>query len=333
MSHAASFPAPREGAADVSSAGWRGQAFGLEVEAPASVPLVPSTPPGRSLRRTALELMSAPELERRWRPRAATTVLERRFPDGRLIMSVERVPELGYRVYAPRAGRHLVAADGRHVLSALPKATPWRWQRLLFAQVLPLAATLQGLELLHASAVVLGGRTLAFVAASGVGKTSVAAHLVAGGASLLTDDVLAVEQSADGIVAHPGAPILAVAAQELDGMSARGRRRLGTVVGQSDKTIVQVDILERPSRLDAVFFLGRSPSMRGVLVERVHPSPVRLLSNSFNSYVGSEPRVVNQLAVHAHLAQAVPLFEVVIPPARPASEVAAAVAEHAAWAL
>jgi hypothetical protein len=333
MSLAASFPAPRERAAGAPWTGSSGQAFGLEVEAPLAVPLASNMPGGRSLRKTALDLAPAQELGRRGRPRDTTTALERRFPDGSLVMSVEHAPELGYRIYAPRAGRHLVAGDGRHVLSALPKISAWRWQRLLFAQVLPLAATLQGLELLHASAVELDGQTLAFVAASGVGKTSVAAHLVAEGASLLTDDVLAVERSSEGIVAHPGAPILAVAPSELDAMSKRGRSRLGTVVGQSDKTIVHVDVLERSCKLDAVFFLGRSPCVRGVLVEQVHASPIRLLSNSFNSYVGSERRVVNQLAVHAQLARAVRLFEVVIPPARPATEVAAAVAEYAAWAL
>src|SRR5207248_1369448 len=140
----------------------------------------------------------------------AMSVIDRRW-NGRLWLAVDHHPELGYRIYAPRYGRHLVSSDGTRIVSALPNVAPWRWQRLLFAQALPLAATLQGLEALHASAVELGGKAFAFTAASGTGKTSLAMHLVARGATFLTDDVLAVEARVGALIAHPGASTLSVA--------------------------------------------------------------------------------------------------------------------------
>ena len=195
--------------------------------------------------------------------------------------------------------------------------------------MLPLAATLQGLELLHASAVEVGGRTLAFVAASGTGKTSVAAHLVAGGGALLTDDVLALEPSVDGIAGYPGSPLLSIARGELQTLAPAARRRLGRVVGWSDKVILEIDVPDRPSRLDALFFLDRSDAAPRLHLERLPPDPFRLLSSAFNVYVGSQQRVVNQLALYARLMQTVPLFGVAVPGSARAADVASAIREHA----
>ena len=136
--------------------------------------------------------------------RGRSRVLERRRKDGTLVMAVDHDPDA--RLSGRRATQR--APPGRagraSILSAFPTVAPWRWQRLLFAQVLPLAATLQGLELLHASAVELEGQALGFVAPSGTGKTSVAAHVVAAAWNLLTDDVLAVEADAAERLVTPG---------------------------------------------------------------------------------------------------------------------------------
>jgi len=57
---------------------------------------------------------------------------------------------------------------------------------------------------LHASAVVLEGAAIAFVGASGAGKTTTAALACTQGAHLLTDDVLPVSLSGAGVVCTPG---------------------------------------------------------------------------------------------------------------------------------
>ena len=225
-------------------------------------------------------------------------------------------------------GRHLVSLDGRYVVSALPQRSPWIWQRLLFAQVLPLAATLQGLELLHASAVVLDGRTIAFSAPAGTGKTSVAAHLVASSATLLTDDVLALEVSNYGLLAHSGAPLLAVADAELKAMTEEGRARLGVAIGRSDKVILKTNVVPQTRRLDAVYFLNRAPDVEQLTIERIEPDPIRALAHCFNTYVRSQHRVVTQLAVCERLVESVAMFSVAVPPSSSAQDVAAAVRTH-----
>ena len=119
-------------------------------------------------------------------------------------------------VAAPGFGEHFVASDGTAIESRLSEVAGDQWQRLFFAQVVPLAAAAQGLDLLHASAVELGGRAVAFTGAPGIGKTSLAAQLVARGHGFVTDDVLAVETDGAALVAYPGPAVLHVDPCELD---------------------------------------------------------------------------------------------------------------------
>jgi ABC-type multidrug transport system ATPase subunit len=52
----------------------------------------------------------------------------------------------------------------------------------VLAQVLPLAAVLRGIDVLHASAVALAAGPIAFLGGSGAGKTTLASRIVARGA-------------------------------------------------------------------------------------------------------------------------------------------------------
>src|SRR5207342_3502002 len=127
---------------------------------------------------------------------------------------------------APGFGTHLVANDGSLIRSSLPEKGEV-WQRLFFAQALPLAAALNGLALFHASAVVLDEQAYAFVGLSGSGKTSIAAQLVARGAQMLTDDVLALELADGEVSAFAGPARISIERSELDSLDRDGRQRLG----------------------------------------------------------------------------------------------------------
>lgn len=61
---------------------------------------------------------------------------------------------------------------------------------LLSGSVLSFILIMRGEPVLHASAVDVGGRAVAFVGASGMGKSTMATLLCAAGATLITDDVL-----------------------------------------------------------------------------------------------------------------------------------------------
>ena len=81
--------------------------------------------------------------------------------------------------------------------------------------------------MLHASAVVLDGAAVAFTAPSGTGKSTLAAHLVAAGASFLTDDVLALDDRNGVVEAHSGPARTSVSPAELRTMTPHDRALLG----------------------------------------------------------------------------------------------------------
>jgi hypothetical protein len=314
-----------------SSAVWRGCAFGLAIES--FVPLTAVSPGGSAgaARQVSLHPSGSDELERAWDAGTAETVVELRFPDGRAMMRIEHHPPEGFRIWAPRHGRYVVSADGRRVRMAVPGLRSWRWQRLLFAQVLPLAATLQGLEPLHASAVALDGSAVAFLASSGSGKTSVAAGLVGRGAELLTDDVLSVEVSNRGVLAHPGAGIVNIDARALARLGPRGRARLGVPLGESDKVHLAAPLATGPRPLKAVYFLRRGDTgPRPRIVPHVRSDARRFLAGTFIRYVRSPERLRTHLEVCARLAGSVPAFDLLVPEGTSASDVGGVVECHAA---
>ena len=86
----------------------------------------------------------------------------------------------------------------------------------------------RGILPLHASAIVLAAGAVAFLAPSGVGKSSLAAAFVSTGAPLLTDDLLAVRLDERGtLLAYPGAPGLRLTPEAWDVLGSAGFREVG----------------------------------------------------------------------------------------------------------
>jgi hypothetical protein len=278
-------------------------------------------------RRAALRHAPRSELEALWPRREIVSLVDRRTPSSRLVMSVDSHPDVGYRIAAPGYGTHIVSPDGTAIVSAVAAVSPWRWQRLLFAQVLPLAATLQGLELFHASAVEHAGRALAFVATSGTGKSSIAAHLVSRGARYIADDVLALEPARAGTMAHPGPAVASVHASELGSLGSAGGR-LGSVIGRSDKLQLAVEPAAGPRPLAAIYFLERLAIGDFAIEEAVPPDPSHLLGSTYISYLQTPAFLLGHLDACARIAQAARVFHVRVSPELGAGDVAAAIERH-----
>ena len=158
--------------------------------------------------------VSAEEVEAAWRLEDGEALLERRHPNGRLFLRIDSHERDGFRIWAPYYGRHLVALDGCSIATPLARVPPVRWQRLFFAQVLPLSAALQGLSVFHASAAAVRGKVSRSSAFRAAGRP-LTAHLVALGASFFTDDVLVLESRPAGVRAYPGPARLSIDKAEL----------------------------------------------------------------------------------------------------------------------
>ena len=306
----------------------RGRAFGIEVDASFAIPDLPGLGSAAAGPRTTLEPASTAVLRKAWPSEGVERLLERVLPDGRLGLIVEHHETVGFQIWAVRLGRHLVSPDGARVRCALPRISAWRWERLLFAQVLPLAAALQGRDLFHASAVVLDGAAIAFTGSSGAGKSSIAAHLVARGAALVTDDVLALDSAGETVIVHPGAGLAGIDARELSAMSAAGRARLGAQLGVADKPYLAVTVVDEPLPLRALYFITPGHGVETTIETGSEMTP-RLLGSGFIAYLRLPGHLLEHLDVCARIARTVPTFEVSIPVRTGAPDVARAVETHA----
>jgi len=222
-------------------------------------------------------------------------------------MLIDRRPG-GYGIWSPRAGRYLISADGTEIVAALPQRSSWPWE-LLFAQALPIAAAIRGLEVLHASAVAIDGAAIAITAASGHGKSTLAAALIRGGAEFVADDVVALEATPDGVVAHPGAPIVNASEEGLARGVAHER-----VVGRTAKHHVVVRRVQGSLPLRALVFLERLPAgSRARVVRVLDVDPAWLLGSTFVFVVRAPQRLVRQLDIHQAIAASVRVLHARLP--------------------
>ena len=147
-----------------------GVAYGLRLTGGFQAPGLWSGVGGIDMRSVRLELAAPAEVARSWFSRGAEPLLRSPGTRGDPLLTLDAHPDGGHLVRADGFGAYLIDRGGRRILLAPGPVESWRWQRLLIAQAIPVAALLQGLELFPASAVQLDGRVLAFAGASGAGK-------------------------------------------------------------------------------------------------------------------------------------------------------------------
>lgn len=193
--------------------------------------------------------------------------------------------------------------DGRHELLPI----------LLAGTVSAIVLTLRGHTVLHASAVLLNGRSMAFVGQSGRGKSTVAALMCVAGARLVTDDLLAVD---------PGPPAICIGgASELRLREKAAEIALMGSASSSretadDRLAFAPEAAEpAPVPLAAIVIPGPSRAAAEVEIERLTPSDALFAMLSF-------PRVHHwrrsdvlsrEFTTTSGLVNSVPVFRATIP--------------------
>ncbi len=103
----------------------------------------------------------------------------------------------------------LIAPDGRQIIARPGAAVSQETlTAYLLTQALSFALLRRGVEPLHATAVVLGGKAVAFLGDCGYGKSTLAAACVQAGYPLLTDDLLLLKEEQGQLLVYPGMPRL-----------------------------------------------------------------------------------------------------------------------------
>jgi hypothetical protein len=302
------------------------RAFGLEIDLSFPAPGLPDAVGPGSGRPVRADLVHPEEIDRDWPAAEAERLLAESFDGGEPSRTIDAHPSAGYRLYARHFGLARLTPDGSRVHCSPPDVEPWSWQRFLVGRILPWAAVLRGLEVFHASAVTVDGRAAAFVGRTGAGKTSLAVQLVTRGGRFLTDDVLSLDRPEGELRAHPGAAIASVRPAERETIPDATWSSLGSVLGHSVKTYVELPREEGPVPLGAVYYLRSGDGPPVEPIER--PDPRMLLSSTFVFGVRTPERLVHQLDVCAALVREVPMFWLRIQPEGGSARLAEVVDEH-----
>lgn len=218
---------------------------------------------------------------------------------------------------APRQGARFHVDRNASAISCEPTVlSDAASQRLLLDTVLWTTTLLHGIEGLHASAVQTESGVIAFMAASGGGKTSVAVELVRRGYPLFCDDVLMLERRDDDFVAHPSPPLMNLPTTlALDGL------RVDPIAQIGDEAWVSVaDIARQPSVLARLYVLNRAGGLEERIVA-IDPTVLDLLPHA-QVHALADGWERRRFELCSDLALNVPLSRIDVDPAASPSQIA-----------
>jgi hypothetical protein len=180
----------------------------------------------------------------------------------------------------------------------------------------------RGLPTLHASAVSVNGRAVAFLSRHGGGKTGLAAAMVQAGFPLLTDDLLVLEEKEDCWEVRPAYPEMRMWPDEAEHFVG-SPEALPLVQADSEKRRVAIGeggfglFLDASTPLAGLFLASRRPEGDGGV--EIQPVPrsealIELVRHSFSPRLveaaGLQPARLDRLA---RLVRAVPVRRLVYP--------------------
>lgn len=238
-------------------------------------------------------------------------------PGGRPWTLVHR-EAAGYRLRFPGLADFTVAADGAHA-RCRPVAGTSRavCEHLFLNQVRPLMLSHRGHLVFHASAVAAHGGAIAFLGASGRGKSTLAAAFATAGQPFLTDEDLVLDLRHGGYrvrASHPSLRLWDDSRRALLG----NRGRAVAALPFTDKTRLASGTAlphgSRPRRLLCAYVLGtgraRQPSIRPIAA---NASVKEWLRNAFLLDPGDKVRLVTHFRNTADLAARVACFRLDFP--------------------
>ncbi len=228
-----------------------------------------------------------------------------------------QLPDGSDYLWWPRLFEFLISPDGRRIACReLNGASPEAFQTYLLGQVLSFALLKQGIEPLHATAIVIDGKAVAFVGDCGYGKSSLGAAFLQVGYPLLTDDLLILEQAGDQFVAYPGPPRIKLFPRIAE--SLLGKRVIGAPMNnQTPKLVISLGQNGKMHSwetfpMKAIFVLTppttSSPSPR-ITIRRLSAQHafVQMLRGTFNTIVVEPARLERQFDLATRLATRVPV--------------------------
>jgi hypothetical protein len=290
-------------------------AYGLAIDAGFPIPrLLPRTE--RDAADVTIELVSrgsraAPD------PSSDTPWYKSAGPDDGSGVVILRTAEGRYRMRFADGTECLVDPAGRSVEAILPSGTsPADLAIYLTGPVMGFVLRLRGRLALHASVVVLDGEAVAFVGPPGCGKSSIAAALVLRGASLLAEDIAALDFDGGRPAVLPGHPHIGLWPDSVAALFGAPDALPPLAMGW-DKRSYDVRLagrfVHRPVPLAAVHLLATSAEAAVPLVRAVpaREAVMRLVANVYGNLILHEALRVVELDAAQSMTAALPVRELV----------------------
>ncbi len=229
------------------------------------------------------------------------------FPDGTLWTQFFRKGD-GYLLRFPELADFEVSADGRSVQGCpVPGVAPPTVEHLYLNQVLPLALSRQGELVLHGCAVDIGGQGVAFLGASGRGKSTLAASFATEGTRFLTDDGLLlkwVDGSCMIVPSHPSIRLWADSREALVSTLASVAPAVSFTAKSRILAGPGVAFCTEDRPLRKVYFLGKEEAQApSIMPLRPAEALIELVKHSFLLDIGARDMLVRHFDDLTRLAE------------------------------
>jgi hypothetical protein len=227
----------------------------------------------------------------------------------------------GYLLLFPESAAFTVSGDGRKVIGWCPAgANGETFRHLLLDQVLPRVLAHSGRLVLHASAVRLDDRCVAFLADSGGGKSTLAARLHADGMALLADDGLVVRHDQKSVRVVPTYRSLRLWPDSVDSVFVERPATSAMAHYTSKRRVLLEPTCERdasPLPLAGLYVLRSLSGNEDALVNIARLSQrdacIAIIANAFQLDATDLQRAAHTLAQAADVAKIVPAFRLSFP--------------------
>lgn len=163
-------------------------------------------------------------------------------------------------LYWPTVGSFLIRSPGEIDIDPAPGASEGLVRLPLLGPVIALLLHIRGSLVLHASAVSVAGRVVAFVGDKGAGKSTTTAAAIELGHRLFTDDLLAISTDDGRALASPGFPSVKLVTDCANLFDLQGARVLPAPTAGFPKQLRRLTdaFTNRSSEIATIYVLERS---------------------------------------------------------------------------
>ena len=191
-------------------------------------------------------------------------------------------------LYWQKLGTFLIRSGKEIIIDPVPGVNEKDLHPALLGACMAVALHQKGYLILHASAVRVNGKAIAFIGNKGWGKSTIASAFIARGHQFITDDVLAISLNDNTAMVYPSFPQLKLCPDAIVAMG-EDPETLPRVMPQISKRQYKLsqDFDSNPVPLQSIYLLGKAAELKITKIA-AGDSILPLLAHSYGARFGKE---------------------------------------------